>query len=53
MTYTLKTDSQGNDYVEFIDTDGTIRYVPIAEANSDYQRYLRWLNGEDEDGTLS
>jgi hypothetical protein len=22
-------------------------------ANSDYQRYLRWLNGEEENGTIS
>ena len=28
-------------------------FIPFEEANSDYQRYLRWLNGEDEDGTLS
>jgi hypothetical protein len=23
------------------------------EANPDYQRYLRWLNGEEENGTIS
>ena len=27
--------------------------IPMDEANSDYQRYLRWLNGEEENGTIS
>jgi hypothetical protein len=28
--------------------------IPTDPANSDYQAYLRWLNGEDEaSGTLS
>jgi len=28
-------------------------WIPMDEANSDYQRYLRWLNGEEENGTIS
>lgn len=27
--------------------------IPANESNSDYQRYLRHLAGEDESGTLS
>ena len=36
------------------DTNGKIWFIPIDEANSDYQRYLRWLENPDADksGTL-
>ena len=27
--------------------------IPANESNSDYQRYLRWLNGEEEQGGLN
>lgn len=27
--------------------------IPTDPANSDYQAYLRWLNGEEENGTIS
>jgi len=27
--------------------------IPLDPANSDYQAYLRWLNGEEENGTIS
>ena len=30
------------DYIRWND-DGIIRFIPIDEANSDYQAYLRWL----------
>ena len=34
--------------------DGTISSIPLDEGNSDYQRYLRWLENPDADesGTL-
>lgn len=32
--------------------DGTVSFIPTNPANSDYQRYLRWLAGEPEEGTL-
>ena len=28
--------------------DGSITSIPSDEANSDYQRYLRWLENPDE-----
>jgi|GEM_PF-4128008 len=31
-------------------SDGWV--IPTDESNSDYQRYLRWLNGEDEAQSL-
>lgn len=36
------------------DGDGKIWIIPISESNSDYQRYLRWLENPDADesGTL-
>ena len=33
--------------------DGTEYWIPQDPANSDYQAYLRWLNGEEENGTIS
>ncbi len=35
------------------DEDGKTWAIPKIGANSDYQRYLRHLAGEDESGTLS
>lgn len=32
--------------------DGSESFIPKDPANSDYQRYLRWLNGEEENGTI-
>jgi len=35
--------------------DGTFTHIPADPANSDYQRYLRWLENPDaeENGTIS
>lgn len=30
------------------DDNGVTRFIPTDESNSDYQAYLRWLNGEPE-----
>jgi len=35
------------------DENGIVTWIPAEPANSDYQRYLRWLNGEEENGTIS
>ena len=42
-----------DDNIKMIEVDGTERFVPKDESNSDYQRYLRWLNGEEETGTIA
>jgi hypothetical protein len=36
------------------DVDGKVYWIPKDPANSDYQRYLRWLENPDaeEGGTL-
>jgi hypothetical protein len=38
-----------------IDDDGKEWVIPMDESNSDYQRYLRWLENPDaeENGTIS
>lgn len=42
----------GQTFIKRIDDD-SVTFIPADEANSDYQRYLRHLAGEDESGTLS
>jgi len=54
MTYNeIKLDNGTLHGIEKIDDNGVISYIPLDPANSDYQRYLRWLNGEEENGTIS
>ena len=46
----LVEDSYGQKLVKRTDLDGKIWFFPQSESNSDYQRYLRWLedpNAED------
>jgi hypothetical protein len=33
--------------IQRTDPDGLIWFIPIDEANSDYQRYLRWVENPD------
>ena len=53
-TYELKTLGDGTQYLEMTDENGQIWGVPMVAGNSDYQRYLRWLENPDaeEGGTL-
>lgn len=39
-TYLIKQDVSGNNYLEMTTPDGIISFVPMDEANADYQRYL-------------
>jgi hypothetical protein len=54
IIYTVKQDSMGADYIEGVIGD-TVMIIPIDPANSDYQRYLRWLEDPEteENGTIS
>ena len=41
--------------LEYTDENGIISFIPIDQSNSDYQRYLRWLEdptAEDEAQSL-
>ena len=51
--YEKVTDFLGVESIKRTDDDGSIWWIPMDESNSDYQRYLRWLNGEEENGTIS
>jgi len=48
-TYEIKQDISGIDYLEMTSDDGTVSFVPMDEANADYQRYL---NPDDEAQSL-
>lgn len=39
-TYELITTELGEEALKQTDTDGVISWIPMDEANSDYQRYL-------------
>ena len=53
MNYEIIEDETGS-VIKKTDTDGKIWWIPTDPANSDYQRYLRWLEDPeaDESGTL-
>lgn len=40
-------------YVEATHPDGKVWAIPMDESNSDYQRYLAWLNGEAKGDLIS
>lgn len=39
--------------IKWTQTDGTISFIPLDPANSDYQAYLRWLENPDADEAQS
>jgi hypothetical protein len=54
-TYSEKTNDLGWEYIELLDSDKpeSITVIPKDEGNSDYQRYLRWLENPDADEAQS
>jgi hypothetical protein len=50
ITYREETSSSNNDFIVRTNEDGTESWIPVDEANSDYQRYL---NPEAEQSTPS
>ena len=51
-TYETFETQYGDTQVRKTDADGKVWIIPADESNADYQRYLRWLNGEESDMTL-
>ncbi len=57
IKYTMKPadpDTFTNEMIIRENKDGSISSIPVDPANSDYQRYLRWLENPDaeESATL-
>ena len=49
--YTLYTNQYGQQYVSMVNNDGHAINIPLDPANTDYQAYLKWLDGyENIDG---
>jgi hypothetical protein len=46
---------EGSKGIKRFNDDETVSVIPMVESNSDYQRYLRWLENPDaeENGTIS
>ena len=55
ILYKKITNDLGYTYIEKTDDDGKVWSIPMDESNSDYQRYLRWLENPEaeENGTIS
>lgn len=53
--YSEITTPSGSIVIERIDADGKIWNIPPEPSNSDYQRYLRWLENPNAEakGTIS
>lgn len=43
MKYIEIENLDGRNTISRQNDDGTVTSIPMDEANSDYQRYLRWL----------
>ena len=53
MTYEI-VETVMSEIIKYTDKEGQVYWIPKDEGNSDYQRYLRWLENPDADesGTL-
>lgn len=45
--YEIITNEKGIETIKKNNQDGSISFIPADELNSDYQRYLRWLENPD------
>jgi len=54
MKYTVREEGIYTNIIRE-NADGSLTIIPTDPANSDYQRYLRWLENPDaeENGTIS
>lgn len=56
LTYeVIPSNGIDQEVIKKTDTNGAVWWIPLDPANSDYQRYLRWLEDPtaEESGTLS
>jgi hypothetical protein len=53
MTYEITEAPLGGEILKRTDANGKVWWIPIDPANSDYQRYLRWLENPDADEAQS
>lgn len=53
--YEISQDVEGKECIKRTDADGRTWWIPSDPANSDYQRYLRWLENPEAESpdTLS
>jgi hypothetical protein len=49
--YEEVTTEFGNIVIKRTDKDGSIWWIPTDPANSDYQRYLKWLENPEAEST--
>jgi len=51
----IETDLSGNSFTAIYktDADGIVWAIPTDPANSDYQRYLRWLENPEAEETTT
>ena len=47
LEYEVVIDELGSKILKATDENGKEFWIPMTEGNSDYQTYLRWLNGEE------
>jgi hypothetical protein len=47
VKYEKYTSISGTDFIRRNNEDGSFSDIPMDEANSDYQRYLRWVENPD------
>jgi hypothetical protein len=52
MPYTYEVKEEQKVVIRISD-NGEVSSIPMTEANSDYQRYLRWLENSDADEAQS
>ena len=50
-TFQIRKDEEGNDLLFKIEENGKEWSVPMVEDNSDYQRYLAWLEDPNAETT--
>ena len=54
MKYKIIEIDENSQVIQRSNDDGSVSFIPTDPANSDYQRYLRWLENPDaeQSGTL-